>query len=87
MDQPRVDRSSGGISRHLENHPDFILRDAEGLRCQLDAGIHIEADSLPMRFVQVGFQKKLKSIDDLEPNVLNELNQRFSKVSNDELET
>jgi hypothetical protein len=36
---------------------------------------------------QVGFQKKLKSLDQIEPTVLRDLNQRFAKLSNDQLET
>ena len=35
---------------------------------------------------QVGFQKKLKSLDDLEPNSITELNARLVKLSNDTLE-
>jgi tRNA uridine 5-carbamoylmethylation protein Kti12 len=35
---------------------------------------------------QVGFQKKLKSLDDLEPNIITDLNARMSKLSNDTLE-
>jgi hypothetical protein len=35
---------------------------------------------------QVGHENKIKSLDDLESSVLADLNQRFAKLSNDQLE-